>query len=188
MNRYFIIYKPYKMVSQFISPYEQSKLGDLNYNFPQGTNAVGRLDDESEGLLILTTDKALTQRLLHPEKKHTRSYIVQVEKIISQEALQQLNTGVQILIKGQNRLYTTQACQVTIINKPKSLREDLPQTWLQFILTEGKNRQIRKMCTAIRHKCRRLIRTKIEDLDLGTMQPGDVVEIEQEELFKLLKL
>lgn len=183
------------MVSQFISPYEQSKLGDLNYNFPQGTNAVGRLDDESEGLLILTTDKALTQRLLHPEKKHARSYIVQVEKIISQEALQQLNTGVQILIKGQNRLYTTQACQVTIINKPinlalrpKNLREDLPQTWLQFILTEGKNRQIRKMCTAIRHKCRRLIRTKIEDLDLGTMQPGDVVEIEQEELFKLLKL
>ncbi len=195
MNRYFIIYKPYKMVSQFVSPYEQSKLGELKYNFPQGTNAVGRLDDESEGLLILTTDKTLTQRLLHPEKKHTRSYIVQVEKVISEEALQLLNTGVQILIKGQNRLYTTQACQVTIINKPinlalrpKSLREDLPQTWLQFILTEGKNRQIRKMCTAVRHKCRRLIRTKIEDLELGTMQPGDVIEIEQEELFKLLKL
>lgn len=183
------------MVSQFISPYEQSKLGDLNFNFPQGTNAVGRLDDESEGLLILTTDKTLTQRLLHPEKKHTRSYIVQVEKIISEEALQQLNTGVQILIKGQNRLYTTQACQVTIISKPlnlcprqKCLREDLPQTWLEFILTEGKNRQIRKMCTAVRHKCRRLIRTKIEDLELGTMQPGEVVEIEQTQLFKLLKL
>ena len=183
MNRYFIIYKPYKMVSQFISPYEQSKLGDLNYNFPQGTNAVGRLDDESEGLLILTTDKALTQRLLHPEKKHTRSYIVQVEKIISQEALQQLNTGVQILIKGQNRLYTTQACQVTIINKPinlalrpKSLREDLPQTWLQFILTEGKNRQIRKMCKTLGYEVVTLCRTKIDAVELGTLKAGEKVE------------
>jgi 23S rRNA pseudouridine2457 synthase len=183
------------MVSQFVSPYLQNKLGDLDFTFPQGTNAVGRLDDESEGLLILTTDKTLTQRLLHPNNNHKRNYTVQVEKIISDENITKLNTGIEILIKGQNRLYTTQACVVTRIDKPenlalrdKTLRDDLPQSWLEFELTEGKNRQIRKMCSAVRHKCRRLIRTKIENLELGIMQPGDVKEIEQKELFDLLKL
>jgi len=68
------------MISQFVSPYVQRKLGELVFDFPEGTNAVGRLDDDSEGLLILTTDKSLTKRLLHPDRKHRRSYIVQVEK------------------------------------------------------------------------------------------------------------
>jgi len=195
LNRYFIIYKPYKMVSQFVSSHEQRKLDELNFVFPEGTNAVGRLDDESEGLLILTTDKTLTKRLLHPEKKHSRNYIVQVEKIVGELALNCLKTGIEILIKGQNRPYTTLPCQVTVIEKPKnlpfrenSLREDLPQTWLEFVLTEGKNRQIRKMCRIVGHKCKRLIRTKIEDLELGNMVPGEVKEIEQNNLFELLRL
>ena len=80
LERYFITYKPYKMISQFISPYVQRKLGELDFDFPEGTNAVGRLDNDSEGLLILTTDKTLTNRLLHPTRKHKRSYVVQVEK------------------------------------------------------------------------------------------------------------
>jgi 23S rRNA pseudouridine2457 synthase len=183
------------MISQFVSPYDQRKLGELEYDFPGGTNAVGRLDDESEGLLILTTDKTLTHRLLDPGKKHTRSYIVQVEKVIEKKTILQLCSGVDILIKGKNTTYTTLPCTVTLIDKPKdlplrdkSLKEDLPQSWLEFVLTEGKNRQIRKMCKAVRHKCRRLIRTKIEDLELGNMQPGEVREIEQERLFELLKL
>ena len=183
------------MISQFVSPYEQRKLGELDFDFPQGTAAVGRLDNESEGLLILTTDKTLTHRLLNPEKKHTRGYMVQVEKIVEEKTLEKLRSGIDILIKGQNRLYTTLPCTVNLILKPKrlperekSLGENLPQSWLEFILTEGKNRQIRKMCKAVRHKCRRLIRTKIEDLELGNMQPGEVREIEQEKLFKLLKL
>lgn len=183
------------MVSQFVSPYEQNKLGDLNFTFPEGTNAVGRLDDESEGLLILTTDKTLTQRLLHPNNKHKRNYIVQVEKIISDESIIKLNTGIEILIKGQNRLYTTQACLVRRIDKPqnlplrdKTMLDDLPQSWLEFELMEGKNRQIRKMCRAVSHKCKRLIRTKIENLELGSMKPGEVKEIEEVELMKLLRL
>lgn len=196
LNRYFIIYKPYKMLSQFVgSLAEQRKLNALNFGFPIGTNAVGRLDDESEGLLILTTDKTLTKRLLHPDKKHSRTYMVQVEKIVNEQTLHCLKTGIEILIKGQNRPYTTLPCDVRIIDKPKNLpfrentlREDLPQTWLEFKLTEGKNRQIRKMCRIVGHKCKRLIRTKIEDLDLETMQPGDVEEIEQKKLFKLLNL
>ena len=194
MDRYFIIYKPYKMISQFVSPYVQRKLGELNFNFPEGTNAVGRLDDDSEGLLILTTDKSLTKRLLHPDRKHKRNYIVQVEKKITEETVQKLRNGLEIIVKRKG-LYTTLPCEVNIIEKPANLperahafREELPQSWLEFVLMEGKNRQIRKMCAAVRHDCKRLIRTKIENLELGDMQPGDVREIGQKELFSLLLL
>lgn len=194
MDRYFIIYKPYKMISQFVSPYEHRLLGDLDFDFPEGTNAVGRLDDDSEGLLILTTDKSLTKRLLHPERKHKRNYIVQVERKVEAEAIQKLSAGLDIIIKKKGT-YTTQPCEVNLIEKPQNLperahsfKEFLPHSWLEFVLMEGKNRQIRKMCSAVRHDCKRLIRTKIEDLELGSMQPGDVKEIDQKELFKLLKL
>lgn len=193
-ERYFIVYKPYKMISQFISPYKHRLLGDLDYDFPEGTNAVGRLDDDSEGLLILTTDKTLTKRLLHPDRKHKRNYIVQAEKKISEESLQKLRDGVEIMVKLKG-LYKTQPCEVNLIEKPKNLpfrehafREELPQSWLEFVLMEGKNRQIRKMCSAVRHDCKRLIRTKIENLSLGDMQPGEVKEIDQKELFELLLL
>lgn len=195
MHRYFIVYKPYKMISQFISPADLRKLGELDFVFPEGTNAVGRLDNNSEGLLILTTDTKLTQRLLHPDKKHKRSYVVQVEKTVSEETRQKLSSGIEILIKGKKGSYTTLPCTVNIIAKPIDLpkREDtfpeeIPHTWLEFILTEGKNRQIRKMCRLVRHKCWRLIRTKIEDLELGTMKPGEVREMDKKELFKLLKI
>lgn len=194
MDRYFVIYKPYKMISQFVSPYDHRLLGDLDFDFPTGTNAVGRLDDDSEGLLILTTDKTLTKRLLHPERKHKRNYIVQVERKIEAEAIHKLCNGLDILIKKKGS-YTTLPCEVNVIDKPANLpdrahtfKEFLPHSWLEFILTEGKNRQIRKMCAAVRHDCKRLIRTKIEDLELGTMQPGDVKEIGQKELFQLLRL
>jgi 23S rRNA pseudouridine2457 synthase len=194
MLRYFVIYKPYKMISQFVSPYEHALLGDLNYDFPEGTNAVGRLDDDSEGLLILTTDKTLTRRLLHPDKKHKRNYIVQVERVVEIEALEKLSAGLDILIKKKGT-YRTLPCEVRKIEKPSNLplrahsfKEFLPHSWLEFVLMEGKNRQIRKMCSAVRHDCKRLIRTKIEDLELGAMQPGEVKEMEQEELFALLKL
>lgn len=194
VERYFIVYKPYKMISQFISPYVQRKLGELDFNFPEGTNAVGRLDDDSEGLLILTTDKSLTKRLLHPNRKHKRNYIVQVEKKVTEEALYKLRNGIDILVKRKG-IYTTQPCEVNLIDKPSNLpprnhsfREELPQSWLEFVLTEGKNRQIRKMCAAVKHDCKRLIRTKIENLELGNMLPGEVNEIGQKELFELLLL
>ena len=183
------------MISQFVSPYEQHKLGELDFDFPEGTAAVGRLDYESEGLLILTTDKTLTNRLLNPKKKHKRKYLVQVEKIPDDKTLEKLRAGIEILIKGQNRVHTTLPCEVNLILKPEnlperenSLPENVPHSWLEFILMEGKNRQIRKMCKAVRHKCRRLIRTGIEDLKLGDMKPGEVREMEHGELFRLLKL
>jgi 23S rRNA pseudouridine2457 synthase len=182
------------MVSQFVSSHSVKLLGDLDFDFPEGIHAIGRLDSDSEGLLLLTTDKSMTKRLLHPDLKHKRTYIVQVEREVKEEALQKLRSGIEIKVK-QRGDYFTQPCEVNIIDKPKNLperghtfREDLAQTWLEITLMEGKNRQIRKMCSGVRHDCKRVIRWSIEDLKLNNLQPGEVREMEQEELFKLLKL
>lgn len=180
------------MVSQFVSSHKLRLLCDLDYTFPEGTNAVGRLDNDSEGLLILTNDKSLVGKLMHPDRKRSKRYVVQVEKMVSEEKLNFLRNGVNILVKGKGE-YFTKECEVNIIDKPNylperghSFRDDLPQTWLEFVLKEGKNRQIRKMCSAVRHDCKRLIRTHIEDLDIIGMKAGEVKEIGQEELFRKL--
>jgi 23S rRNA pseudouridine2457 synthase len=193
-HRYFIIYKPYKMVSQFISPDKVNLLGDLDFDFPEGTHAIGRLDNNSEGLLILTTDKRITRLLFQSEIPHKRTYLVQVEKRVGQEALEKLRTGIPIRISG-DLFHTTVHCEVEIVERPNNLhprehefREDLPQTWLKMTLTEGKFHQIRKMVSSVYHDCKRLIRISIEDLELGDMKPGEVREIEPAEFFKLLKI
>jgi 23S rRNA pseudouridine2457 synthase len=193
-NRYFIIYKPYKMVSQFVSPDKVNLLGDLDYDFPEGIHAIGRLDNNSEGLLILTTNKKVTALLFQGEVPHKRTYLVQVEKHVTPERLLQLQTGVEIRIKGGD-YYTTLPSDVTIVEKPKDLptrghayREDLPHTWLLISLTEGKYHQIRKMVSNVYHHCKRLIRVSIEDLELGDLQPGEVRELEEEEFFRKLKI
>lgn len=193
-HRYFVIYKPYNMISQFVSPYPQRLLGDLDFEFPAGTHAIGRLDEESEGLLILTTDKSLTRLLLHPDKQHTRRYLVQVQHLVSDQTIEKLREGIDIEVKERGT-YRTQPCVVNLVTMPPGLpeREEpvhtfIQYSWLEFILTEGKNRQIRKMCKAVKHHCRRLIRTGIENLELGNMQPGEVKEMSKEELFGLLLL
>ncbi|MBL7917112.1 MAG: pseudouridine synthase [Bacteroidia bacterium] len=193
-KRYFIIYKPYKMVSQFISPANVNLLGQLEYNFPEGTHAIGRLDNNSEGLLILTTDKRVTKLLFESDVPHKRTYLVQVEKIVSAETVEKLRNGVSIRIKG-GKYYTTTPCEVDIVPKPNNLaprqheyREDLPSTWLKITLTEGKYHQIRKMVSSVYHDCKRLIRTSIEDLEIEDMKPGEVRELEEESFFKKLKI
>ena len=193
-HRYFIINKPYKMVSQFISPDKVNLLGDLAFDFPEGTHAIGRLDNNSEGLLILTTNKRVTVLLFQSDVPHTRKYLVQVEKHVGPEALHQLRTGISIRIKGGG-FYTTTPCNVEIVEKPVDLpkrghefREDLPHTWLTIELTEGKYHQIRKMVSSVHHHCKRLIRVSIEDLELGNLPPGEVREIEEEEFFKKLHI
>lgn len=195
-NRYFIIYKPFKMVSQFVSPDRVKLLGDLDYDFPEGTHAIGRLDNNSEGLLILTTNKRVTKLLFESDTPHKRTYVIQVEKVVSPETLEQLCTGVTIKTKGKGgALYTTSPCEVKIIPKPANLykrehefRDELPQTWLSMSLTEGKFHQVRKMVAEVDHPCKRLIRVSIEDLELGDLPPGGVKEIEEEEFFKKLKI
>lgn len=195
-NRYFIIYKPFKMVSQFVSPDKVKLLGDLDYNFPEGTHAIGRLDNNSEGLLILTTNKRVTKLLFESDTPHKRTYLIQVEKTVSPETLQKLRTGIVIKTKGKGgALHTTSPCEVEIVEKPANLpkrdhefRDDLPQTWLSMSLTEGKFHQVRKMVAEVYHPCKRLIRVSIEDLEIGDIQPGGVKEIEEEEFFRKLKI
>src|SRR4029079_17980396 len=95
-HRYFIIHKPYNMVSQFVSSHEVGLLGDLDFIFPEGTHAIGRLDNHSEGLLILTTNKKVTRLLFQGETAHKRTYLVQVKNVVSEETLEKLRTGIRI--------------------------------------------------------------------------------------------
>ena len=192
--RYFIINKPYKMVSQFVSPDNVGLLTAINYKFPTGIHAIGRLDNHSEGLLILTTNKKVTKLLFESKIPHKRTYLVQVRDVVSPTSLHKLQNGVTIIIKG-GESYTTTPCEVLIVDKPATLygREDeflerLPSTWLLITLTEGKFHQVRKMVDAVRHRCKRLIRISIEDLLLDDLQPGQVKEIDENVFFKQLKL
>ncbi|MEO6406268.1 MAG: pseudouridine synthase, partial [Ferruginibacter sp.] len=100
MDRYFIINKPQNMVSQFISPDDVGLLGDLDFNFPPGTHAIGRLDNESEGLLILTTNKKITRLMYSGKKQHRRSYLVMVQNQVSEETLLLLQNGITIPTKA----------------------------------------------------------------------------------------
>ncbi|MEO5647002.1 MAG: pseudouridine synthase, partial [Chitinophagaceae bacterium] len=190
--RYFILNKPYDMVSQFISPHNVRLLGDLDYSFPEGIHAVGRLDAASEGLLILTTNKKVTRLLFQDESPHKRTYLVQVKNLVTTESLLQLQCGTSFRVKGGVN-YVSTPVDVMIIPEPRNLfssgrklSNDLISTWLSITLTEGKYHQVRKMVAAVRHRCLRLIRISIEDLDLGNMQPGEVKEMGEKDFFNRL--
>ena len=182
------------MVSQFVSSHEVNLLGNLNFNFPEGTHAVGRLDNHSEGLLILTTNKKITRLLFLADTPHKRTYLVQVNNVLSEENLRLLQTGINIRVK-QGVHYTTPACDVSIIENPELVYENantLPlygkHTWLLITLTEGKFHQVRKMMGAVHHRCKRLIRISIENLELGNLKPGCIKEIEEDNFFRLLNI
>jgi len=182
------------MVSQFVSSHDVKLLGDLDFDFPEGTHAIGRLDNNSEGLLLLTTNKKITRLLFQGELPHKRTYLVQVKNIVTENALLQLRNGIPISGKGGED-YLASACDVTIVDKPANLfssgyelREDVPSTWLRISLTEGKFHQVRKMVGAIHHKCKRLIRVSIEDMELDGLKPGEVREVDEETFFQKLKL
>ncbi len=194
VHRYFILNKPYKMVSQFVSPHDVNLLKDVTYNFPEGIHAIGRLDNYSEGLLILTTNKKITKLLFESKTPHKRTYLVQVRDIVTPEKLQLLQTGVSIRIKGGG-YYTTAPCEVSIVERPANLyrrenefKEGLPHTWILITLTEGKFHQVRKMVDAVRHRCKRLIRVSIENLELNDLQPGEIKEIEEGDFFEKLNI
>ena len=193
-HRYFILNKPYQMVSQFVSSHEVTLLGDLDFIFPPDTHAIGRLDNQSEGLLLLTTNKKVTRLLFQGKTPHARTYLVQVKNKVTEESVLKLKTGIPIRIKGGVD-YITTPCDVILVTKPENLfssgyelREDVPSTWLQITLTEGKFHQVRKMVAAIHHRCKRLIRLSIEDIHLDGLQPGEVKEISEADFFRMLRL
>jgi 23S rRNA pseudouridine2457 synthase len=192
--RYFGINKPYNMVSQFVSPDKVGLLGDLDFDFPEGTHAIGRLDNHSEGLLLLTTNKRVTRLLFEGAVPHKRTYLVQVKDVVNAESLHKLRTGVTITVAGGID-YVTPPCEVHIVDRPPGLhngffafRPDIPHTWLTITLYEGKFHQVRKMVKAVHHRCQRLIRVSIEDMLLGDLQPGAVREFTEKEFFEQLRI
>lgn len=193
-HRYFVLNKPQNVVCQFTGNDAVAMLGTLDFHFPEGIHAIGRLDSMSEGLLLLTTNKKVTKLLFESGTPHRRTYLVRVKNKVSAETLQQLRTGIIIRIKD-GEYYTTPPCEVDIVENPQNLfphqleqRDYVTHTWLQISLYEGKYHQVRKMVFAAGHRCQRLIRTSIEDMKLGALAPGAVREMEEKEFFELLKL
>lgn len=182
------------MVSQFVSSNTVRLLGDLEFQFPEGTHAIGRLDSESEGLLLLTTNKKITTLLFAPKKNHTRTYLVMVKDCVSVETLQRLKAGIPIKIKG-GEYYKAVPNNIEIIENPflyynyaEDPRAAFPHTWLLLTLTEGKYHQVRKMVFTAGHRCFRLIRLSIGKLHLNNLPLGEVKEIDEEAFFSLLNL
>jgi len=182
------------MVSQFVSTHDVRLLGQLDFDFPEGTHAVGRLDNHSEGLLILTTNKKVTRLLFLGDEPHKRTYLVQINNVLSDENLKRLQNGINIRIKT-GVTYTTTPCDVQVVTNPETfydLGDRLtawpPFTWLLISITEGKFHQVRKMIAATSHKCKRLIRISIEDLELNGLKAGEARELEETEFFGKLKI
>jgi 23S rRNA pseudouridine2457 synthase len=182
------------MVSQFISSHPVRLLGELPFNFPEGIHAIGRLDNLSEGLLLLTTNSKVTKLLFEGKMKHKRTYQVMVLHIVNEETVNKLKTGVTFKARGGD-MYTTLPCEVAIIDEPKYIFPS-PYTkspyqqysWLQITLNEGKYRQIRKMVDTVGHRCVRLIRISIEDATIDGIQAGEVKELDEKTFFELLKI
>ena len=167
-------HKPYGVLSQFTpdgSPHRT--LGD--FGFPKEVYPIGRLDADSEGLLLLTDEPEWNARLLEPARAHPRTYWVQVERVPAREALDQLERGV--LVQGRKTL----PCRAWLLDPPPTIpprdppirfRKNVPDCWIALRLTEGRNRQVRRMTAAVGHPTLRLIRAAIGAFELGTLAPG----------------
>ena len=192
MHRYFIIYKPYQVLSQFTSSEGKQTLKNY-FNVPSDVYPVGRLDYDSEGLLILTNDTTLNHRLLNPKFSHEREYWVQVDGAIHQKAIDDLQAGVTITIN--NEKYRTQRCKATRFantplvperNPPVRFRKEIPTSWIKLIITEGKNRQVRKMTAQTGFPTLRLIRYRIAAITIEGLLPGDMREMNKNEIYTRL--
>jgi 23S rRNA pseudouridine2457 synthase len=182
------------MVSQFVSTHAVNLLGDIGFSFPEGIHAIGRLDNLSEGLLILTTNRKITRLLFEAKTPHKRTYLVLVNHTVTEERLQQLRDGVSFRIRG-GEYYTSTPCEAEIVLQPEIsfpspyvMTKNIPYTWLRITLTEGKFHQVRKMMRAVQHRCKRLIRLSIEDLSLGDLKPGCIKELTENDFLKLLRI
>ena len=192
MHQYYVVYKPYLVLSQFTSEDGKQTLKD-HFPVPGDCYPVGRLDYDSEGLLILTNDTALNHRLLNPRFAHDREYWVQVEGAIAPAAIRALQTGLTISVDGRD--YRTKPCIVDLFETappvpdrtpPIRYRAQLPTTWISMILREGKNRQVRKMTAKAGYPTLRLIRQRIEQLRLEGLGPGEMRSLNRSAIYSLL--
>ena len=181
--RHFIIHKPHGYLSQFIYELKRKKklLGEL-HDFPERTMAIGRLDEDSEGLLLLTTDGKMSEMVR--SKKVDKEYYVQVDGIITQEAIDKMKMGVEIGFNGTK--YMTKSCQSFIVTdvpafgaRGKKIRDERhgPTSWASITVSEGKFRQVRKMTAAVGFPTLRLIRVRIGNIYLNDLQAGEVIEV-----------
>lgn len=193
MYKYYIIYKPYGILSQFSDEGGHPGLGTI-LNLQKDVYPLGRLDHDSEGLLLLSNDKRLNKLLLDPLQKHQRTYWVQVDNEITNDAIENLEKGVGISTNGI--IYKTRPAIAKIIpapvlperKVPVRVRKNIPTSWIELSIIEGKNRQVRKMTAAVGHPTLRLVRAAIEDLVLGSLQPGDQLELSADFVYKKLKI
>ncbi len=182
-HKYYKIYKPYGYLSQFINHQNKRRskklLGDL-HDFPKGIMAVGRLDEKSEGLLLLTTDGKFSSYIT--SSKIEKEYHVMVDGIITNAAISELINGVDISVEGKP--YKTKPCKAKILDVTSHIYKRFvrderhgPTSWISIILTEGKNRQVKKMTAKIGFPTLRLVRVRIGDYYLYQMKPAEVIEI-----------
>src|SRR5437660_1960520 len=172
-------HKPYGVISQFTA--DDSKFRTLaGFEFPKNVYPIGRLDADSEGLLLLSDEAGLNERLIHPRRRHRRVYWAQVERVPSGESLGKLERGV--LIQGRKTL----PCRVWLLkpqpelpprDPPIRFRKTVPTCWIGLELVEGKNRQVRRMTAAAGHPTLRLIRVQIGDYPLAGLPVGKWKEI-----------
>ena len=202
MFRYFIANKPFNVICQFTPESEgQRTLADLNFDFPKDVYPIGRLDIDSEGLLLMTNDRKLNHTLLNPQFAHERTYLSLVEGIPTEETLETFQKGLEIKI--EKKLLNTLPCKCNRVDDltpffngndvweripPPMPQAWKPMTWLEVVLIEGKYRQVRRMCAKIEHPCLRLIRVKIANLTLGDLKPNEVLEFDRDDMYALLGL
>lgn len=185
--KYYAFYKPYGYLSQFSDEDGNPGLNQI-LTIEKDIYPIGRLDKDSEGLLLLSNDKKLNFKLLNPKENHKRTYFVQVDRTITQEAIELLKQGVEIKV-GKSK-YHTKKCDASIIETPKlpernppvRFRKNVSTSWISITLTEGKNRQVRKMCAAVGFPCLRLVRVSIENLKLEGHEVGGLKEIKLREI------
>lgn len=178
------LHKPYGVLSQFTPEAGSAWKTLADFGLPTGVYSLGRLDADSEGLLLLSDERGLNARLLDPVRGHIREYWAQVERVPADDALARLAAGVQI---GD---YRTQPCRVRRLepppavpprNPPIRVRRNVADAWIALELTEGKNRQVRRMTAAIGHPTLRLIRVRIGQFALGSLKSGKWRELSASE-------
>lgn len=190
----FIFYKPYGVLCRFSPQEGKTTLGDM-LKLPRNVYPVGRLDEDSEGLLILSSDRRLNAALLHPQNRVAKIYMALVEGKPTEQSLEKLRQGVTIKIKGKG-LWTTLPCKAELTatldwlperNPPPALRKGHSYSWLRITLFEGKNRQVRRMTAAIGHPTLRLVRIGLGPLSLESMKPGELRRLKPAEVNALLR-
>ena len=181
------------MLSQFSPEGDKKTLKDYFPLLGKDIYPVGRLDYDSEGMLLLTNDKSLNHQLLDPAYAHKRTYWVQVDGAITDEALNNLEEGVMIQVDGKP--YKTKPATAKLLepepqvherNPPIRYRKNIPTSWIALTLTEGKNRQVRKMTAQTGFPTLRLIRYRIAHVTLNGLLPGDMIEMNKNDIYSRL--